>query len=292
MVKYFILLISGMIIYVNTIDALPQKKDPITNSHPSALIKRTFKERKQNYVNKDLFLKGLYTELIFVNEKLITNNKASIIINKCSYLSNKSDKIWIDSIKTSYTPQSGDRLKLIIKGGPSIMLKLDVVKNPFLGCDLYNIEEKFNFCFNGESKVSGKLCYIIDFDQKYSSGEMLFRGKIYIDKQSFAILKMDYSMNVECRDYAYSRFFKNKPKNSEVKIISANYSVSYKEYNNRLVISDSDCKLKICIINKLDNTYDNYYVYNNLKISNIIDSEVNESEQSFNYNDILQSFKG
>jgi hypothetical protein len=71
----------------------------------------------------------------------------------------------------------------------------------------------------------------------------MFYGKLYIDAQSYAITKVDISLNLENKALASRFFVKRKPNNADVTPTTANYQIDYKENNGRWFQSYSRLEL-------------------------------------------------
>jgi len=215
-------------------------------------------------------MNAFYKERVTKNNDCLSLNEAILNINKTSYITPKDDQIAVKDARGNCNTKLMDPIFVKLQGGPVTALELDLVKHPFLGCEKYNIGDYYEFEYSKPVSMYGKNFYVVNFKQKYADGEMLFRGKLFIDAQSLAIAKAEYSMNVEKRDYAYTRFLKSKPKHSDVKMIAADYVVNYREYNNKWYFDYSTSNVTFNILNKEESTYDIYNLNSQLAVTNLI----------------------
>ncbi len=234
------------------------------------LVQRAFKQISVNYPKSDNQMNAFYKERVTKNSGCISVNEAILDINKTSYITPKSDQVAVRDARGNTNTKECDHYMIKLQGGPLTSLQLDVIKHPFLGSDIYNIGENYNFSYGKPTEFAGKKFYVVNFNQKYANGEMLFRGKMYIESESLAIGKIEYSMNVENREWAYARFLKRKPKQTDVKILSADYVVNYREYNNKWYFDYSTSNVELNILNKLESTFDVYTINSQLAITNLV----------------------
>ena len=61
----------------------------------------------------------------------------------------------------------------------------------------------------------------------------LFKGRIYIDKESYAIVKAEFSLSPKGIGYAQDMYVVRSPVNLKTKPLYANYFVNYRKINNK-----------------------------------------------------------
>jgi hypothetical protein len=283
--KNFFLLFT---ILTFSICALAKNSAPTNLTNPkyeaSRLVQQSFKKISANYPTSENKMNAFYKERVIKNSNCISVNEAILDINKSSYISSKNDQMAVRDVRGNNNASDSDCYMIKLQGGPVSALQLDVVKYPFLGSDIYNISDNYNFDYDTPVEIDGKDFYVVNFNQKYTTGEMLFRGKIFIESESLAIGKIEFSMNVENRGWAYTKFLKNKPKHSNVKMVSADYVVTYKEYNNRWYFDYSTSSVSFNIYDKQESTFNTYTVNSQLAVTNLVAEEFTISKK-----DLLRS---
>ncbi|PKP06357.1 MAG: hypothetical protein CVU10_01970 [Bacteroidetes bacterium HGW-Bacteroidetes-5] len=269
--KFFFLLVAILTITFNA-EAKSSASSDLSNPKmdATALVQRALKQISVNYPKSDNQMNAFYKERLTKNSDCLSVNEAILDINKRSYITPKTDQVAVRDARGNCDTKLMNPLLIKLQGGPVTSLQLDVIKYPFLGSDIYNIGDNYDFEFSKPTEIAGKKFYVVNFNQKYADGEMLFRGKLYIESQSLAIAKVEYSMNVENRGWAYTRFFKSRPKHSDVKMISADYVVNYREYDNKWYFDYSTSNITFNILNKVESTYDVYNVNSQLAVTNLV----------------------
>ena len=116
-------------------------------SNPSLLLKLSFKNVSQNYPNTENSYNAFYKETIIKNSSLLNSSEAILDIVKSPYCSSECDKIIVSDVRG--VTKSNDLENYVIKlhGGPLNCLECDVLKQPFLGTFLNEIEDKFEFSY-------------------------------------------------------------------------------------------------------------------------------------------------
>jgi len=243
----------------------------ITNPEYTAadLVYHAFNKVSRNYPRVDNQMNAFYKEQVVKNNAIISVNEAILNIGKSPYLTTKKDIVSINRIRGNQKNPENDLLMIKLQGGPITALQLDVVKHPFLGGEIFNISESYDFEYEEPTEINQKNFYVVRFKEKAGSSEMLFRGRIYIETKSLAIGKVEFSMNVENREYAYERFLKHAPGQCDIRMISATYSVNYKEYGNLWYFDYSSSDVSF-ILNHKENPPQYYTVCSEMAITNLV----------------------
>lgn len=236
----------------------------------ATLVQRSLKSVHKNYSKEDNQMNAFYKERVIKNNEALSINEAILDINKASYISPKKDMVAVRDIRGNANNAEFDSLMIKLQGGPVTALQLDVIKYPFLGSEIHNLTNYYDFDYSTPQELNGKMFYVVNFNQKYSNGEMLFRGKIFIEPVSLAIAKVEYSMNVERRGYAYEKFMKRKPKDCDVHMISASYVVNYKQYNNKWYFDYSTSDISFYLSKDSKSVPNVYTVSSQMAVTNLL----------------------
>ncbi len=173
----------------------------------------------------------------------------------------KSDNL--DSFSNRWDFEEGLK-KFEISGGPLSITSADIVKHRK---DVINSKtwKYYHFQYEGTVSFNNKEAYKISFKPKQKKEIALWKGTMYIDKQSYAFIYFEYSVDENCKQYL-------KKYNTEIsvqidkqthkkglnkwiinrKIENANQKIriSYSEYRGKWYLSH------IRIVNTIKNTGD------------------------------------
>ncbi|MDD4491701.1 MAG: hypothetical protein PHV09_04155 [Bacteroidales bacterium] len=274
-------------IAASTLTASAQTKTaPLSNPNfnASVLVSSAFRNISKNYTKEDCFISAYYKEVITKNDKAFSLNEAILDIDKASYLTSKPDKIAVKNVRLSSRPKMTDPFLVKLQGGPNTSLILDLAKYPFLGCEPSKINDYYTFEYETPVNIDNKLFYVVRFDQKYLGEDILFRGKLYIEAISHAIGKVEFAMNVEKRGDAYLNFVKDKPSYLNIDVKYANYTVGYKEFNNKWLFEYSRSDVKFEAKNKKRGIFNEYLIS-----SKMVVTKVNAPGVKIDKNNIMRS---
>lgn len=195
----------------------------------SSILKMAFSRVPDNYSSNPMQMTAFYREMIKKGSTYVSINEAVLDISKASYTNYKSDQLGIYKARGNYDENRIDTLLVKFQGGPNSAIDLDIVKDPFLGVEPMLIDQVYEFKFGEPITLDDRFFYVIEFDEKFRGQEIYFRGKVFIDAESFAIGRAEFAMNVEDRENANSYFVKRKPSSLRMDVVSANYLVNFKK---------------------------------------------------------------
>ncbi|MFA5850448.1 MAG: hypothetical protein WC833_11270 [Bacteroidales bacterium] len=273
----YLFLLSVSIFATSIIDAKPALPAAVENPSYSALnlVKMAYRNVSRNYPKETNLMNAYYRESISKENSCILLSEAILDVNKASYLTGQTDKVVIKKAKGNQPVLNGlDKIMVKFQGGPNSALLIDVVKNPFLGAELYELNDKYEFRYGTPAKIDDVLCYVVEFDERYSEEEVLFRGKLYIEPNSLAIARIEFSRNVEKRGDAYLNFVKQKPASMKMEVKHANYVVNYKKYNNKWYFDYSTSDVMFNVKWNKNSLNSNYTLKSQMAMTNITTKDV------------------
>lgn len=202
----------------------------IRPNSPQGIFDMVYRRVKDNYSQKPLEMNGFYREIIKRGNKYLVLNEAVLDIYKASYKGAGSyDQAGIYKGRGNTNFRKSDTLMMNLQGGPVSALALDIIKEPFVGCYLNAAHHYYDFTFEPYIYKDDRTIIVLAFNQKPVEEEILFRGRLYIDYESLALIRAEFSMNVENNKEAWRKFIIKKPNNVQAEVEYANYAVNFKE---------------------------------------------------------------
>ena len=176
------------------------------------LFKSAFssRSRRLNYIEHPSGMSGFYRETIKKGNKYLVLTEAVVDIVKQSYSSLSPDNVAIYKGRTNTNRNALDTLFLQLQGGPVTSLYLDVVKDPFIGTDMIAATDYYQFRMGPMVFMDHLNIYTIDFNQVPGISDILYRGRIYVESQTLAIVRIEFEMNLENRKDAWKEFVRKK----------------------------------------------------------------------------------
>ncbi|MCF8225616.1 MAG: carboxypeptidase-like regulatory domain-containing protein [Bacteroidales bacterium] len=204
---------------------------------PAGLLTEAIKKIPVNYLNEPSGMKAYYREKVRKDNKCMIFSEAVVDIAKSPYVSSftaERSRILKGRKLTNIDIQ--DTVVLKIRSGINTMLQLDIVKHPpdFLTPDFHL---HYNLHFSDLVSYRDKLVYVISFSQKETVQETLFKGALYMDRESLAIIAADFEYDPTRIGREQDLFVAKKSRNLRIRPVAAKYHVEYAETDDRYGLS-------------------------------------------------------
>jgi hypothetical protein len=204
---------------------------------PLQLIRDARNKTTENFGDSPAMLTAFYRETIRQNRSYVGISEAVFDVYKAPYGRYvDNDRVKIFKGRKSQDVEKMDTILFKLQGGPYYLFMLDIVKNP----EELTSEENFNYydyTYIGMETVEDRDAYVISFDQKKGISMPLYKGKLYIDANTFAIAGCDFQLSPVGLPYAPDVMIKKKPAGMKIDIPGANYVIKYRMINNRWFLS-------------------------------------------------------
>jgi hypothetical protein len=209
----------------------------ITNYKPEELIRKSIKNIESNYCNQPLYLTAFYRETLQQNSHYVVISEALLKIFKSSYTSQQNDMVNVYKCRKIPMSKTMDTILFKLQGGIYNSLMIDLAKNQtnFMSGENFDY---YDYKIADIISIQGHIAYIIEFDQKDGISYPLYKGKIYIDTESFAIMRAEFSLSPKGITYAAETMVRKSPSGIKVRPTEADYLVSYTERNNIWYLSN------------------------------------------------------
>ena len=199
---------------------------------PLVLFRTAYARVKENYPRQRVGMTTFYREMIRKdNTKYLVLNEAIVDVDKGAYSGIGADRAAIYKGRGSVNVNRADTLFVKFQGGITTALAIDMVKNPFLGMDLYTACEVYKFTLGEMANIDDTPFYTLEFTPRKREFEYMYSGKIYIDLESYAIARMEFQINLSdyTRDEAAKLFIVSTPPRTRFSIDHASYVINYKK---------------------------------------------------------------
>jgi hypothetical protein len=254
---------------------------------PIYIITKAIESIPGNYERSPSVLTAFFRESTKQNDDNISLSEAIIYIYKESYTSHRPDQVKIYKGRKGNNITGKENIDFIVQGGLYNNLQLDIVKNgiTFLDKDYFHL---YNYTIERIIYHQDRPTYVIRFDQREGVNYPCYKGKLYIDVESLAIIGADFELSQEGMDFATGLYVKKSPRKLRVKPVSASYQVYYRQFNNRWNLSNARSDISIRVKHKRDKLQDklNYmfesiseFVVTGIDSSNIARFKFNETSR-------------
>lgn len=207
----------------------------VRTSDAEELFKSAFSSNaiKLNYSTRPLGMSGFYREIIKKGSRYLSLSEAVVDIMKQSYNGAAPDNIAIYKGRGNVSRNATDTVFMQLQGGPVTTMYLDIVKDPFVGTDMVGATEYYNFSMGPMMFMNDLNIYTIDFSQVPGTDEILFKGRIYLESQTLAIVRIEFEMDVEGHKDAWKKFVRKKPDDVQLGVDWAKYQINYKQQGEK-----------------------------------------------------------
>jgi hypothetical protein len=199
---------------------------------------RAMKDRiSLNYSTNPMMLTAFFRESIARNNKYISITEMVLNIYKSSYQkSYPLDQASVYKGRRNQDLKAMESVNFSIQGGIYNSLQLDLVRNLEGLLSDENLDY-YNYTYAGMVNYEGHLTYMIEFDQKDIVDFPLYKGQLYFDEESMALVAARFSISPKHIEDAYLYMVKKKPMYLQVRTLSADYFVNYKLNNGHWVLN-------------------------------------------------------
>lgn len=198
---------------------------------PQKLIREMLQSRTRNYSSKPVYLTTFYREGVQLKNKFQSLTEAVFKVYKSSAMNTDAeDQVKVLKMSKIDNREETDSLITKIKSGVEACLQLDVVKNlpDFLQLDFD--ENRYTYTSGDIVTVDNRTANVVCFEQKHGVKEPLFRGELYIDSESNALLQSRFEVHPEHVAAATRLFVLRQGKNIKLSTRKVTYTVSYKPW--------------------------------------------------------------
>jgi len=213
----------------------------LVEANPLSVIRKVIEKRKENSYRESTIVKAFYRESIKKRRTYASLSEAVVDIYK-QPRGAQSDYVMLEKARKSTDYRKIDTLVIKLQGGPYNNMSMDMIRNEelFFSADMFDI---YRFSFDKMMNLDDRNVYVIDFVQRPSMVEPFYKGKLYIDMETYALVKAVFGLNLENLAKAKKFFVKKKPNNADVIPMDTKYIVDYKETDGKWHFSYSRIEL-------------------------------------------------
>lgn len=173
-------------------------------------------------------LAAFYREKIDRGRNNVMLGEAVVQIDQEKSIQGKKGEISIYKSRKRTDYKRLDTLAVKLRGGPySAGLYLDLATYPELLFQHSNLDA-FEFNFEEPTAIDNRYIYVIRFEQVDKEFPWYY-GKMYIDAKTNALVKVNFSLNVDDRITAAKMLVAQKPRRAKVTPLEVNYQAEYIE---------------------------------------------------------------
>jgi hypothetical protein len=178
------------------------------------LVRAALDKRHENNVQDTELLTSFYRETIQKGNRFIDISEAILQTYKRPYdYGIDYDKVKVVQGRRLISQRTKDTISVKVMGGPTLPITLDAVKNDVVLFDPVDWQaDAYKYELDNESAViNDRAQLVINFTPAAEQPWALYYGKIYLDKQTLAITRLEFSLDMRDRAKAVKHMLYKKP---------------------------------------------------------------------------------
>ena len=207
--------------------------------YPRKLVEQAIDKIEDNYNPFPSMLTGFYRETSQKGRKYINVTEAVTKLYKTAYKEKEGitrDRVKIEKGRQLVSPKQGDTLGVKLIGGPTLAISLDVIKNRDELLDKETLYY-YEFKFDDLVLIDNQLHYVISFIPMIPLPYPLYRGKLYINKQTLAFTRAELSIDMRDKEKVTRMILRKKPAGLIFKPVGLSTLLTFKEQNGRTYLN-------------------------------------------------------
>lgn len=198
-----------------------------------ALLDEVRNRISENYPVSNGLQTGFYRETIKQDNEYISVSEAVLEILKAPYfLDFRDDRVRLIKARKSPDVRPFHWVNFKLQGGPYTITKLDAVKTMETFIDK-EFQHLYRYNITDVIRYMERPVFVVSFKPVKNISFPLFRGEMYIDRQNYAIVFAQFSLDNYGLDMAGESLIRKKPRGFKVKPLNVDYQVSYAFHNER-----------------------------------------------------------
>lgn len=236
---------------------------------PVGLLRSSLDRIHDNYLEVPSGMQAYYREKVTKDDKYMIFSEAVVEIAKAPYRNSfATERSRLLKGRKFTNIALEDTVVLKISAGVNTMLQLDIIKNPpdFLSADFAKL---YDLHFSNVVSFKDRLVYVISFEQKEHIEETLFRGDLFIDRSSLAVIAADFEYDPVRLRGEENMFVEKKSPKVRILPLSAKYHVEYQESDSAFHLSQVQGEVKFKVRKKRQWIASRYQINLEMAITNV-----------------------
>ncbi len=271
------------------------KEVKVTAISPTQLLKNIRNNLDKNYSQFPKQMTGFYRETVQQDGSYISVSEAVIEILKAPYAQNSLHSDLVRLIKGRRSPdvKPFQWLNFKLQGGPFTIVKLDAIKTMETFIDEKS-ENSYNYNISKVIWYNDIPVYVLTFKPIEGFVEQGFVGEMYVHRETFAIVHVNFHLNKSGLKDAESILIKKKPRGVKAKPTYVHYNVTYQPYKGVWQLATAQASVKFKVRSRRDKINSEYHSISDLLITDIHSTELKKlpRDEQFNQRDIFVEMIG
>jgi hypothetical protein len=221
-------------------DVVPIQEVIIRMLSPTLILESSRKNIPFNYPQRPVILTSFYRETVKKANRYMIVSEALLETYKPGYNNlDLQDQVKIIKGRSRQDINRGDTVMLKLKAGLNTMLMLDVIK--YLP-DFLQQAGGYDYSMADIVMENERENWVIDFHPLVIFREAYYRGRIFVDIDDLSITRVEFSIDPGRLSDATRLFVVKKPSYLNVRVLEANYEVSFRNIDGKYYLHHINCE--------------------------------------------------
>lgn len=244
---------------------------------------------RRNYPSDNRLLTGFYRETVTQDQEYISVSEAVSEVLKASYLDAfREDKVRLIKARKSPDVRPFHWVNFKLQGGPFTITKLDAVKvmETFIDAEFQHL---YRYSLDDVIWFREHPVYVVSFRPLKGIAYPLFKGEMYIDRESFALVHARYSLDNYGLSNAEETLIRKKPRGFKVKPLHVDYQVDYQEHNRKWYLHSARAVVAFRVRSREDRVNSVFESVSEMLVTDIRETDLKRfpGKELFTINDIF-----
>ena len=242
-----------------------------------------------NYPVSFRLLTGFYRETVRQDNDYISVSEAVLEVLKSPYYADfREDKVRLLKARKSSDVRPFHWVSFKLQGGPYTITKLDAVKTVETFIDK-EFQHLYKYTLSDVIWYKERPVYVVVFRPAKNISFPLFRGEMYIDRESMALVSARFSLDNYGLDMAEQSLIKKKPRGFSVKPLNVNYQVDYQFHDQKWHLHSARAQVAFRVRSREDRVNSVFESSSELLVTDIKNTDLKRfpGKELFTINDIF-----
>jgi hypothetical protein len=246
----------------------------VTAITPQKLLENVRERIAFNYSLYSWLMPSFYRETVQQDDNYINVSEAVVEILKAPYNNTtREDVVRLHKGRQSPDVQPFKWLSFKLQGGPFTITKLDIVKNNETFLDK-TYEHYYKYDITRLIEYNNNPAYVLEFEPVPDNDFHGYTGKMYIHRETFAVLYVNFGFNRNGLKKAASVLIKRKPRGVRARPSFVQYEVTYKQYRDKWYLSTARASVIIKVRSRSDNINSDFHSRSDLLVTDIVKTDL------------------
>jgi hypothetical protein len=256
---------------------------------PEEILNKVVERIPENYGNDLIMMNAFYRETLMQDDNYINISEAVVEILKSQYFNeSREDKVRIVKGRKSPEVRPFQWINFKLMGGLYSITLLDVVKTMDTFLDP---EYRFLYKYNVDKVIwyYDHPVYVVEFKPLKNVASLCYQGEMFIDRESYALLHVDFSFSKQGLRIAEQSLIKKKPRGFTVRPTKVEYSADYRYSNGLCYFNSAKATMVFKVKNHSEDINSQFTSVSEILVTDLKKSQVKRfpKNQIFNETDIF-----